>query len=193
MAIIEGLVLSNLLVHYIILIVLAGSLTLEFFRRKDKRGIKIYYFVISGISIFMIIESLRYLVTGINPVLFFLNPGLAVIIGFMIFFNSIRNKEADKKNSFLIFMYTWLIALNEIFKILNMGEIYGLLSSLVTGIATYLLFFVIINFLINTSKEVGVKKFAETRKKEMEIFFVVGLILFFVNLELFILSAIGVI
>jgi hypothetical protein len=132
------------------MIVLVGILTLEKFDRKEyQKGIIPYIFVCSFIALFMVADTLRFLEFRLPYIVLWINPILTIIIISIILWNSYNiGKCVNKRISVSIFIFGIGISLFESLKNIYVSLNYWLFGSICTFIATILLYFVIINFLI---------------------------------------------
>lgn len=177
MTLADTVVLSNLFFHYIFIIVLIGILILQKINRKkdEQRGITPYIVLCSGIAIFMILDTLRFLGVDFPGVLLWTNPFLAITIGSIILWNSYNVKgKINRPVSFVIFLMTLVVASSEVFKNIYGTPGYWLYGSIATFIATMLLYYVVVDFL--RGKKRGTKKKICYKKIIMWL----GLILFIV-------------
>ena len=177
MTLVDTILLSNLLFHYVFMIVLIGILVLQKFSRKksEQRGIVPYIVLCSGISIFMILDTLRFLGVEFPEILLWANPFLAIIIGSTILWNSYHVKgKINRPVSFVIFLMTFVIASSEVFKTIYGSPGYWLYGSIATFVATMLLYYVIIDFLREEKR--GAKK----KRYYKKIIIWIGVILFIV-------------
>ena len=159
MTLVDTILLSNLLFHYVFMIVLIGILVLQKFNRKksEQRGIVPYIVLCSGISIFMILDTLRFLGVEFPEILLWTNPFLAITLGSIVLWNSYYVKgKINRPVSFVIFLMTFVIASSEVFKTIYGFPGYWLYGSVATFVATMLLYYVIIDFLREEKR--GVKK-----------------------------------
>ena len=147
---ISSIIWTNLLFHFILMVVLVGILILEKFNRKRyQKGIIPYIFVCSFIALFMVVDTLRFLEFRLPYVALWINPILTIIIISIILWNSYNiGKCANKSISISIFVFGLGISLFESLKNIRISLNYWLFGSVCTFIATILLYFAIINFLI---------------------------------------------
>ncbi|MCH7851051.1 MAG: spermidine/putrescine ABC transporter substrate-binding protein [Nanoarchaeota archaeon] len=172
-----SIVLGNLIMYFVVLFSLLGILFSEFFTLgKDRRkGVSFYIILTFGLAAFIIINALKHFEVKFPSVLLWVNPFLIVIIGAAVLWNSYYVKGmASKKISFLVFFFSFVIAVTEIFKIIFIESIDLILNSFASGIFLLLIWAIIIDFLRNISKGASGEK-QKLRKKELKIFFIFGL------------------
>jgi len=151
---ISSIIWTNLLFHFILMVVLIGILILEKFDWKEyQRGIVPYILVCSFIALFMVVDTLRFLEFMPDSIILWANPFLTMTIMSFILWNSYNiGKNTSRILSFVIFGSGIVIAFFEIMKIISNSINYWLFGSISTFIATMLIYFLIINFLIKRRK-----------------------------------------
>lgn len=148
------LVLSSALAHYVLAIVLGGILIAEYFKRKKKlRGGILGYVAFSvTILIFYILDIYRNFVA---PSVLLNWIGLFLDLLASIFFVATSLKYLKNINKILFISVTPFalgIATVEVLRLLQIGANLEIYTAITTLAATILGYFMIVDFLINTSE-----------------------------------------
>ena len=153
---IKGLALTNYFIESILLIILIGILTMEFFDRKkdNRKGILGFLILSIGITIFIIIDTYRFF-TGISKGI--LLTGLIIWTIFLLsifIINCVRVwNKINKKLFWGVPIFVIGILLFEVLPKFFVDLSIEILNIITTAGAMILLYFLIIKFLVGTSLE----------------------------------------
>ncbi len=152
-AIVNGLILSSAIVHFVLVVVLGGILITEYYKRKEKLrgGILEYGVFLIVILTFFVLDAYRNFVVSL-VLINWINLFLAILANILFLGISLRYfKYINKILFFSIPPFSIGIVIIEVLRLLQVGKNLEIFTAITTLVATTLGYFVIVSFLINVS------------------------------------------